>query len=447
MEKVSAAPSTGSREEQGSTRRIVYASIIAFLAWTFSIFNFFIFGYLVPVIAPVFNWSFTDVGIIFTAISLGTILTSLTVGPMTDYLGRRKALALAVLGGALSSGLIPLAAYLNGTFAKVYIIAIRSLSGYAISAQAINATYLNEMYGPKRRGLLYSFVQGGFTVGALLAAASALFLLPLIGWNQLFLIGSLPVFLIILAVGRLPESSRFLHLKGIREAQRRGDEKRVQELRRIYEVDAEKAKKFTYRQLFGPDLRRHTLSLTTAFTLQWFVTAIFQILATTVLSVGKEISLASSFEWLIATNLLSYPSYLLFGYLGDFVPRRDLVIFCWLTSGVGYVSMLFLQGFWPVVLAYTVGYFFQAGAFAPMFSYMAESFPTRTRGTGAIFVSSISQVGAVTAFGMFSAFTASGFSIATAALFAGGIPALLSSLSLLGARRIPPRTELERISV
>ncbi len=430
-----------------SQRKIVYASIVAFFSWTFSIFNFFMFGNLLPVIAPVFGWSTTDSGLILTAISLGTFLTSLTVGPMADYLGRRTALTLGVIGGALSSGLLSVAGLLAGFPLKVYVVATRSLSGYGTSVQAVNATYLNELYGPKMRGFLYSFVQGGFPIGSLLAAALPLFLLPILGWENLFLVAVFPVFFILVARRWLPESPRFRHLKELREAQRRGDIRRVAELTARFNVNLEMARQLTFKQLFEPDLRWHTLSLMVAFALQWFPTAIFLILATTVLTGGKGVSFVSSLQWLILSDLLVYVSYLIFGYLGDRVPRRDLVIVAWLIGGFGYVAVLFLNGVVPVLSTYTIAYFFQTGAFAPLLSYMGESFPTRTRGTGTAVITAMGPIGAVIAFAIFSTLTAMNIDIITASLYAGGIPALISPLALFGAKRIAPRKELEKISV
>ena len=66
-------------------------------------------------------------------------------GPIVDYLGRRTALVVTTAGAALSSGL---AARLR----PIYLIVVRSLSGFGYSEQAVNTTYLSEIYGAGRRG-------------------------------------------------------------------------------------------------------------------------------------------------------------------------------------------------------------------------------------------------------------------------------------------------------
>jgi hypothetical protein len=37
--------------------QVIYASIVAFLAWMFSVYDFMLFGILLPVIARDFHWS------------------------------------------------------------------------------------------------------------------------------------------------------------------------------------------------------------------------------------------------------------------------------------------------------------------------------------------------------------------------------------------------------
>ena len=146
-----------------SQSQVVYASIVAFLAWMLSVYDFILFGTLLPLIAKDFGWSTAFSTFIATWVGVGTFLVAITVGPMTDYLGRRTALVLTTGGAALSSGL---AAF---TFNPLYLVIVRALSGFGYSEQAVNTTYLSELYGAKNRGFLYSFVQGGWPIGVLFA--------------------------------------------------------------------------------------------------------------------------------------------------------------------------------------------------------------------------------------------------------------------------------------
>src|SRR5256885_12801508 len=64
---------------------------------------------------------------------------------------------------------------------------VRSLAGLGYAEQSINATYLSELFSLvytdpaslRRRGFIYSLVQGGWPVGAVLTAVLVALLYPL----------------------------------------------------------------------------------------------------------------------------------------------------------------------------------------------------------------------------------------------------------------------------
>jgi predicted MFS family arabinose efflux permease len=162
----SAAPPPVSKITSGeiTSGQVIYASIVAFLAWMFSVYDFILFGILLPVIAKDFNWSTEFSTLVATWVSVGTFVVAIMVGPIVDYMGRRLALVVTTAGAALSSGLAAL------TFNPIYLIVVRSLSGFGYSEQAVNAAYLSEIYGARRRGFIYSFVQCGWPIGVLFAS-------------------------------------------------------------------------------------------------------------------------------------------------------------------------------------------------------------------------------------------------------------------------------------
>src|SRR6478736_2619092 len=73
---------------------------IAFLAWVFAVYDFILFGTLLPVIKDDFGWSESAAIRISTAISIGTALVVFGVGPLVDRLGRRKGMLITVSGTA-----------------------------------------------------------------------------------------------------------------------------------------------------------------------------------------------------------------------------------------------------------------------------------------------------------------------------------------------------------
>jgi MFS family permease len=424
-----------------SRRQVVYASIVAFLAWMLSVYDYILFGTLLPLIAKDFGWSTGFSTYLATWVSVGTFLVAFSVGPMTDYLGRRAALVLTTAGAALSSGLAAL------TFNPIYLVVVRALSGFGYSEQAVNTTYLSELYGAQRRGFLYSFVQGGWPIGVLFAAAASALLLPFIGWRGVFAVATFPIIVITILATKLPESPRFEAAKEVRRLLRLGKVQEAKTFGETHGVNAERAGAFSYVQLFQSDERSHTIWLGLSFLLNWIGIQIFVVLSTTVLVVGKGITMQNALLFLVASNALSYIGYLVHGYVGDIIGRRETIAIGWILAGLAYGAMLLLaQGNLAVLIFYMIGLFFIIGPYSALFAYMGESYPTRSRGTGAAFINAMGPIGAIIGGALLTALLRSGMSVSAAALVGGAIPVILSGITLAGARRIRPGQVLEQVA-
>src|SRR6201991_833707 len=201
---MSAAPETSAPQPSRTLRRVGAratrkATIIAFFAWLFAVFDYIMFGTLLPQISSSFGWDDATASFISTLVSVTTAVIALAVGPITDRIGRRKGMILTVSGTAVASALSAV------TPSAAYLVGVRSLGGLGLSEQAVNATYLNEIYAvtddeaiKRRRGLVYSLVQGGWPLGVLLASAWVAIFLPTIGWRGCLLLAVFPAVLIAL---------------------------------------------------------------------------------------------------------------------------------------------------------------------------------------------------------------------------------------------------------
>jgi MFS family permease len=199
-------------------------------------------------------------------------------------------------------------------------------------------------------------------------------------------------------------------------------------------------------QLFQSDERWHTVWLGLSFLLNWIGIQVFVVLSTTILVQGKGITMENALLFLIASNALSYIGYLVHGYVGDIIGRRETIAIGWVLAGLSYGAMLLLaQGNGPVLVAYMIGLFFIIGPYSALFSYMGESYPTRSRGTGAAFINAMGPIGAIIGGALLTALLAAGLSVSNAALLGGAVPVVLSGITLLGARRIRPGQTLEQV--
>jgi MFS family permease len=425
-----------------TNKTLVYSSIVCFLAWVFSVYDYTLFGALLPVISDEFGWSTSFGTFILTLVSVGTIIVALMVGPMLDYLGRKPSLVISTVGAALSSGLTGLA---PASLAGAYMVVVRTFSGLGYSEQAVNATYLNEMYGNHpRRGFIYSLVQGGWPIGVLLGAALSAVLLPAIGWRNTFLVATFPAVVIAILALKLRESPKFQAMKYVKKLEKSGRHQEAVEFGRDFDIDVHHSEESTFKQLFEPDLRKHTIFISLAMLCNWIGIQVFAVLGTTVLTEGKGVEFSSSLIILVISNAAAYIGYLCHGFVGDRVGRRLTIAGGWLISSIAYTLMLFGPASTAFVLTmYTAGLFFIIGPYAALLFFMGESFPTRVRGTGSSFVNAMGPAGAIAGSGLFSLFTGIGLSVVLTAFLAGSIATLLSALLMLGTRDVKDPRQAE----
>jgi len=430
-------------------KSITIISIIAFFAWTISVYDYIMFGNLLPVIQKYFGWTDTQAGLLATLVAVGTLFVSFTVGPIIDRLGRVKAIVITTGAVALSSLLTGLAGFMISLVAFIWIIISRSMSGYGYSEQAANSAYLTEIYKEKIRGTIYSFVQGGWPVGVLIAAGFTLILINIVPWYAIFWIATIPAIVVaLIALYFLPETDRFIHIQTVRKLMKEGKFEEAKKIIEKYKVDLEEAKKMTYTQLFTSKLRKHTIFLASAFLTNWIGIEVLVVLITLVLTSAKHVAFTSSLEWLIIANALAYVGYIVHGIIGDKIGRRETIMMGWIIAGIASILMLLtpLTNLVLIEILYIIFLFFMIGPYSALFTYMGESFPTRARGTGVAFVNAMGTIGAIIGAALLTSLLAIGLDMGTAAVLAGGIPTLASGLLLLGARRIKPGMKLEDIA-
>ncbi|MFZ5869163.1 MAG: MFS transporter, partial [Actinomycetota bacterium] len=211
-------------------RETAVATSLALLAWTVAIFDYGLFGTLLPAMQADFGWNEPTAYLVNTLIAIGTAVVAFGVGPVIDRLGRRRGMMLTVGGTAVASALTALIPAKLGAVSNAALIGVRSLGGLGFSEQSVNATYLNEVYAitedehkRENRGFWYGIVQGGWPLGFLLSSALALVLLDDLGWRALYLVATLPAIALVLLIGKkLKETPQFELHKQLRQLKAQG---------------------------------------------------------------------------------------------------------------------------------------------------------------------------------------------------------------------------------
>ncbi|QGN32448.1 SDR family oxidoreductase [Microlunatus sp. Gsoil 973] len=201
--------STTEERDRGYT---VYLIVIAVLGWSLASYDSNILTLTMPDIASEFRLSSGILGVLGFIVYGAEFILALFVGWGMDRRGRKWMWMFCLLLAALFTGLT----FFVQSFWQLAVV--RALaSGFAQAELAVSITLVNEQVPSRRRGLLYSIVQGGWPIGVFLVSGLYL-LVGGWGWRTVYLFGVIP--LILVAVGRLwiKESERFLHLRAMRRS-------------------------------------------------------------------------------------------------------------------------------------------------------------------------------------------------------------------------------------
>lgn len=378
-----------------------------------------------PQIMSSLGMSVTAGGAIFSAAFVVTFLANAAIGPISDRLGRKRALQLTLLAAGLFSGLT---AFVTSPWQYAVIGA---LAGSCLAVQSPMLVIVGEEVSPRRRSLALAVVVGSFSGGSLIVGVVAAVLLPGGYWRALFLFAFAPLLLVVISEFVIREPERAREATAVRSGQ-------VSEPARLtHEIDVAKARQGVLKQLFAPDLRRQVvvtssggllINLTTGFVLALSATYFELYYHLPVWSVGVSVSIEA---------VAALAGSVVIGLLGGRYPARNLLVGFSLAGAVA-VGLMAVQGTigWAWAMMACFGFFGQ-GALGAWSRYQVESFPTRVRGTAVGFVNGFFFLGNAVAPAAFGALIDAGLfpvtAVAAAALcVAGGLVLLLGRAHAVG---------------
>jgi SHS family lactate transporter-like MFS transporter len=178
-----------------------HAVLAGFLGWTLDAFDFFVVVFLFDTLAHQFGVPKKSIVLTVTATLAMRPLGALIFGLLSDRYGRRIPLMINVIYFSaieLLCGFAP-----NYTF----FLVMRALFGIGMGGEwGVGASMVMEAAPVRWRGILSGILQSGYTLGYLLAAVAARFLLPAFGWRAMFWAGAVPALLALYIRTKVPES-------------------------------------------------------------------------------------------------------------------------------------------------------------------------------------------------------------------------------------------------
>ena len=361
--------------------------IIVGTATFFDAFDALAIASVLPVIAPLWKLAPQQIGWLISAGFLGQLLGALVFGWVAERHGRITAMVWSIALFSVMSLVCALAWDYNS------LLAFRTMQGIGLGGEVpVAAVFISELARAQGRGrfvLLYELV---FPVGLVAASLAGLWVVPHLGWPYMFAIGALPGFLALVLRRLLPESPRWLAVRG-RLAQAEAAMAQIESETRKATGEPLPAPKpvvstldkpASLTDLFGPFYLRRTLVVWVIWFCAYFVNYGRSIWLPTVYRTVFKLPLDQSLRYGLITQAVGLIGTLICALAIDHVGRRP-----WFAlSFVGAAAALAVLASTPTptaqqVLTYmTIAYFFVSSINIGVYLYTPELYPTRVRALG-----------------------------------------------------------------
>ncbi|GAB3702610.1 aromatic acid/H+ symport family MFS transporter [Amycolatopsis oliviviridis] len=343
------------------------------LAWTAVLldgFDLVVLGTVLPALLRDHVWGLTPgtASVISTFGLIGMTIGALAIGTITDLIGRRKALIIAVTAFSAFTALCALSpsAFVFGL--------LRFLAGLGLGGCLPTAIALVTEYARKGKGgSATTTVMTGYHVGAVLTALLGIWLIQPLGWRAMFVAGALPALVLVpLMIKYLPESESF---------------------ERARETQANSA-----ADVVGGLFRGGLLRATIAFWVTSFMGLLLVYgLNTWLPEIMRQAGypLGAALGLLLTLNLGGVVGLLVAGRVADKAGVRPAVIF-WFLGAAVFLALLSVKlpavGLYAAVFL-TGGFVFSAQVL--VYAYIGKTYPDAMRATGIGWAAGVGRVGAI----------------------------------------------------
>lgn len=369
------------------------------LAMVFDGYDYMIVSYTMPQIAKEWGLSKIQTGSLSSWSLIGLIIGGAFAGIISDKIGRKKTLTLAIAVYSLLN--IPIFFAPSFEFFALF----RVLAGIGLGACIpVVTTMFSESTPTNRRSLFITFGMAWMIVGWVLGGLLPTLLIAEIGWRPFYLIGGIPFIYAIFLHFKMKESAHWLANQG-RKAEA------VKALQYIEQVATGKyseydpnalevppvAKVKGPKALFGKEYRKVTIGLWIAYICGCFT--VYGINAwLPSLMLEKGLKLSSAYGLSVAQNAAAVIANCTTGFVAEKVGRRPNLIFSYLLGIVAVLIVAFVPSNFGLILAANIFMGFAINysitAVAPL---MAESYPTEFRNTGVAWCAAFGRFGGAAA--------------------------------------------------
>jgi putative MFS transporter len=404
----------------------VRTRIIVGVATFFDAFDALAIASVLPVIVPLWKLTPPQIGFLISAGFLGQLVGALLFGWIAERYGRMTAMVWSIALFALMSLVCALAWDYNS------FLVFRTIQGIGLGGEVpVAAVFISELAKAHGRGrfvLLYELV---FPIGLVAAALLGLWIVPHLGWQWMFVVGALPALLSLVLRRLLPESPRWLAVRGrLPEAEAAVS---------LIEAETQKAighplpppkpmvatveKPASWADLFGAFYLQRTLVVWVIWFAAYFVNYGLSIWLPTVYRTVFKLPLDVSLRYGLITQAVGLIGTLICALTIDYVGRRPWFALSFAAAAIALGALAFFPT--PtaeqVLTCMTIAYFFVSTINIGVYLYTPELYPTRARALG---------VGAATAWLRFASMIGP---TVVGMMLAGGLSSVFVTFAIVAA--------------
>jgi benzoate transport len=400
-------------QSSAAARAANWVAPLCWIAVLLDGFDLVVVGTVVPTLQQPEEWNLSGAGTTFviTIGLVGMMIGALTIGTLTDVVGRRKALIGAVTAFSVFTLLCAFAPN-EIVFGVLRFLAGLGLGGCLPTAIAM----VNEFTRSGRSGRATTTIMTGYHVGAVITAALAIVVIPNLGWRWMFVIGALPALVLVpLMLRHLPESASYLVAHGRRAEAEEVARRHGLELEspaapvapHAGDVSAGGAAA-TVKTLFTPAYVRNTVVIgVTSFMGLLLVYGLNNWLPTIMRE--AEYELGDALAFLLVLNVGAVVGLLVAGTVADRIGARAAGI-AWFAGAAAFLALLSIK----LPIAGIYGMVFLTGCFVfsaqvLVYAFVSANHPPQVRATALGWSAGAGRIGAIVG------------PVITGALFAAGI--------------------------
>ena len=351
-------------------------------------------GVVLPLLMNDWGLSAVQAGMLASTALAGMMFGAMIFGSLADKIGRKKVIMICIV---LFSGLT-----FAGGFASnpTEFGILRFLAGLGIGGVMPNLVALTSEYAPqKMRSTLVTTMFSGYAVGGVMAALLGAWFTPNFGWQIMFFIAGIPLFLLPVIWKFLPESLTFI----VKENQQNEARQIVRRL--APQVTVKEDTLFELHQVDVPEsasvaslFKRGRAINTLLFWLAFFsclltMYALSSWLPKLMMAAGY--SMDNSLIFMMVMNIGAVVGIVGGGILADRFHLKPVLIFLGIMGAIVMSLMGFQSNqFLLYILVFLAGAA-SIGSQMLLYSYVAQYYPLAVRSTGIGWSSAIGRMGAI----------------------------------------------------